>query len=366
MRAAPKKLGRRELGRSALLLAPAWLFAGAGCTRGSAAGAAHSPAQATANGGLRRAPTLSNHVDVWSCFDLPRDDSRSRELSGIAWHEETRTLWAVQDELASIVPIRPDDSLKTWTFGEAIKLDVSGPVDLEGIAITRDGFLLASEAGPRIIEVDRTGRYRRDLTPPAKYMEALHNRSFESLSLDPDKAVLYTTSETALPRDDGAAKDGSGARIRIMRKDLASGVVTEHAYAADAVVTGGGDYGVSDLAAIATDDLFVLERGYRKGIGNSIRIYRVDLTDPGSLCQAVDQLSSEAPVLSKTLVVDLSKLPSILASTPKQPQVTPLMENYEGIAIGPRLPDGRRSLVLVSDDNGSAKQTARVLTLALS
>ena len=370
----PKKLGRRELGRFALssgLTLGLFTFAGVatsivigGCTHGTGG---VGPGGAT--GALRTAFPLSSpvrHVQVWSCFDLPRDDSRSRELSGIAWHEESRTLWAVQDELASIVPIRPDATLERWTFGDAIKLDVTGPLDLEGIAITKDGFLLASEAGPRIIDVDRNGRYRRDVTPPAKFMEALHNKSFESLALDPQKAVLYTTSETALPRDDGAAKDGSGARVRIVRKDLASGEVREHAYAADAVVTGGGDYGVSDLAALATDDLLVLERGFRKGIGNSIRIYRVDLTGSDSVCSAIEQLSSEVAVLSKTLVVDLSKLPFALASTPRQPQPTPLMENYEGIAIGPRLPDGRLALVLVSDDNGSAKQTARVLTLALS
>lgn len=362
MLAAPKKLGRRELGRAALGLGVG-LGVGVGlpaCT----GGIAPPKPPATPPPGIAHT-AIRGEVEVWSVFDLPLDDPRSRELSGATWDPETRTLWAVQDEHATIVPLRPDAALRSWTFGDPIKLDVTGALDLEGIAITKDGFVLASEIGPRLIDVDRRGRYRGDVSPPAKFMEALRNKSFESLALDPDRTVLYTTSETALPRDDGAASDGAGPRVRIVRKDLATGEVKEHAYATDAVVTGGGDYGVSDLTALGLDDLLVLERGFRKGIGNSIRIYRVDLGNPSALCDAVEKLSSEAPVLPKKLFVDLSKLPATGASAPKQPQPTALMENYEGLTIGPRLPDGRLSLILVSDDNGRPVQTPRVLTLAL-
>lgn len=360
MRVAPKKLGRRELGRAALGAGVGLLgtIGTPGCT--GAVMPPKPPAPVPPLG-----PAAIRDVEVWSVFDLPADDLRSRELSGAAWDAETRTLWAVQDELAAIIPLRPDAAFRTWSFGDAVKLQVTGALDLEGIAIAKDGFILASEIGPRLIEIDRQGRHRRDVSPPAKFMEALRNKSFESLALDPDRNILYTTSETALPRDDGASNDGAGPRVRIVRKDLTSGDVKEHAYATDAVVTGGGDYGVSDLTALALDDLLVLERGFRKGIGNSIRIYRVDLSDPASVCEAVEKLAPDAPVLPKKLVVDLSKLPPSGASAPKQPQPTALMENYEGLTIGPRLPDGRRSLFLVSDDNGRAVQTPRVLTLAL-
>lgn len=353
----PKKLGRRELGRAALGLG---LGVGLpGCTGGI------TPPKPAVAPSIARGALIRGEVEVWSVYDLPMDDLRSRELSGATWDAETGTLWAVQDELSAIIPLRPDAALRAWSFGDPVKLAITGPLDLEGIAITKDGFVLASEIGPRLIDVDRHGRYRGDVSPPAKFMEALRNKSFESLALDPDRNVLYTTSETALPRDDAAASDGAGPRVRIVRKDLANGDVTEHAYATDAVVTGGGDYGVSDLTALALDDLLVLERGFRKGIGNSIRIYRVDLRDPSAVCDAIEKLQPQAPVLPKKLMVDLSKLPATGASAPKQPQLTALMENYEGMTVGPRLPDGRLSLILVSDDNGRAVQTPRVLTLAL-
>ncbi|MBS2020329.1 MAG: esterase-like activity of phytase family protein [Deltaproteobacteria bacterium] len=350
----PKKLGRRELGRSVLGVGLSAL--GAPSCGSVARGAARGGAAAVA---------ITGKVDVWSCYDLPADDPRSRELSGIAWDDATRTLFAVQDELAAIVPLRPDATFQRWSFGEAIRLDVPGPLDLEGIALGKDGFFLASEIGPRLLEVDRAGHHLRDYAPPPKFLEALRNKSFESLALDPSKSVLYTTSETALPRDDDASRGGTGARVRILQIDLATGAIREHAYATDAVVTGGGDYGVSDLTALATDDLLVLERGFRKGIGNSVRIHRVNLDDPRSACDGIERLSPEVPVLAKKLLVDLATLPADLASPPKQPQTTALMENYEGMTTGPRLPDGRLALFLVSDDNGSPKQTPRVLTLAL-
>lgn len=354
MRAAPKKLGRRELLRA---------MGGLGVS--SIAGCARRPESPLAAGG-------AGDVAVWSCFDLPQEP-RTRELSGVAWDAETQTLWAVQDERAALVPLRPDPELRRWSLGEPLHLGIDGPLDLEGVVITERGFLVASEIGPRIIEVDRAGRFVRDVVPPGKFVEAVANKSFESLALDPDRRVLYTTSETALPRDAGATpRDGDGdgdaagggPRVRIVRTDLATGAVTEHAYATD-VGLAGGDHGVSEIAALATDDLFVLERGYRDGTGNTVRIYRVDLSDGASACTATERLAAGAAVLPKRLVVDLAKLPATCAPPPKQPQPTPLMENFEGLAFGPRLPDGRRSLVLVSDDNGRDDQTARVVVLAM-
>src|SRR5690349_2910048 len=51
-------------------------------------------------------------IELYSWFDLPNDDARARELSGIAWDDATHTLWGVQDESANIVPLVPDRDLK--------------------------------------------------------------------------------------------------------------------------------------------------------------------------------------------------------------------------------------------------------------
>ena len=46
-------------------------------------------------------------------------------------------------------------------------------------------------------------------------------------------------------------------------------------------------------------------------------------------------------------------------------QPNPILDNYEALAIGPALADGRRLLFVTSDDNASASQVARVLVLAV-
>ena len=52
-----------------------------------------------------------------------------------------------------------------------------------------------------------------------------------------------------------------------------------------------------------------------------------------------------SPVYSpKRLVVDLAALPDRALPRPRAPQPSRLLDNYEGLALGPRLPDGRTVL----------------------
>jgi hypothetical protein len=299
-------------------------------------------------------PRAAGGITLHSWFDLP-DDPRARELSGIGWDDASRTLFAVQDETPHIVPLHADADLRTWRYGERIKVE-SEPLDLEGIVVLPDGFVVCSEIGPRILEVDRAGHFRREIALPAKFSEATKNKSLESLAMSPDARYLFTTSEAGLPRD--------GPHVRILRIDRTTGEYVEHAYAEDRLVRPDQDYGIADLAALSSEDLLVLERGWTKGIGNSVRIYRVNLADTASVCGAVERLGDLA-VLPKTLFLDLATVPVPPGLPPvKQPQASPLLDNFEGLTIGPRLADGRRALFLVSDDNARSDQFARVLVLA--
>lgn len=42
-------------------------------------------------------------------------------------------------------------------------------------------------------------------------------------------------------------------------------------------------------------------------------------------------------------------------------QANPLLDNFEGLALGPYLPGGRRALLLQSDDNFDTGQVTRVI-----
>jgi hypothetical protein len=116
--------------------------------------------------------------------------------------------------------------------------------------------------------------------------------------------------------------------------------------------------------ALSEDDLLVLERGFQSGVGNTVRVYRVSLAGAEDVS---DEPSLAAPGLEpveKELLVDLADCPASGATTPGT-QPNPLLDNYEGLALGPRLPGGRRALLLQSDDNFSAGQVTRVVALGV-
>lgn len=372
----PVALGRRELVRSAAGAALAAL-SGLGCSssapptgagaarppapRGSAAAPVPSRAELT-----RRLRQPGARVELHSWFDLPFSDPRSHELSGIAWDEGTRTLFAVQDENARIVSLVPDAELRRWTIASAIKIqDLGDAIDLEGIVVLPDGFFVCSEIGPHIYELDRAGKRRRELPLPAHYATARQNKSLESLSMSPSGRYLFTTSEAALGCDGLLATVTTGTRIRVARIELATMDVVEHVYATDAVASQDTEYGVSELVALSDEDLLVLERGFVNGTGNSGRIYRTKLAGAAT-CTTAAHIDDGSTALAKELFVDLGKLPVPGEPPPvRQPQPAPLLDNYECMAIGPALPDGRATLLLASDDNGRPKQVARVLVLAV-
>jgi hypothetical protein len=342
-----KRVGRRAI-LGALLVA--------GCTRRAGSPAPVAPA---AVGVAARA----RGFEVYAVHDLAADP-RTSELSGATWDAASGTLYAVQDDTPAIVSLHPDSTFRRWTLGASVTLDLPQPLDIEGIALVPDGFVIVSEEGPKLYEVSRAGKLVRELALPSHFNEARHNKSLESAAATADGRYVFTSTEASLPRDGHPASQARGMMLRIARVDRQTLGVEEHAYLSDALPAGRSDLGVSDLAAIDARTLLVLERAFTKGTGNRVRVYKVSLGDPAAGCTSDPALVEGRPVLDKELLVDVARLAHGPLPPPRQPQPTPLLENYEGIAIGPPLPDGRATLVLVSDDNARPEQTARVLVLA--
>jgi hypothetical protein len=177
------------------------------------------------------------------------------------------------------------------------------------------------------------------------------NLTFEGLALSPDARTAWVGMEAALHQDGPEPAVGrAGGPCRFTAFDVASGrAVRQVAYIPDPIpqapaLPGGADNGVSEILMLDADHMLVLERAFMAGVGMSLRIYEID-TRAGSdtLSQPRLQEGGFRPC-PKRFVADLAQLG--LAR----------LDNTEGMCWGPRLPGGRRSLVVVSDDNFNAKQ----------
>ena len=116
--------------------------------------------------------------------------------------------------------------------------------------------------------------------------------------------------------------------------------------------------GLVELLPLSTQSLLAMERSFSvgaPGTGNTIKLYDVDLSDADNV-NGFDSLAlllgSITPV-EKTLLLDLDTLGIPL-------------DNIEGMTFGPDLPDGRRSLILVSDNNFSPAAFTQFLLFAAS
>jgi hypothetical protein len=297
-----------------------------------------------------RVPDATRAVAVWSWFDLPRT-AYTHGLSGIVWDARDRSVYVVQDKLPNIVALEPDRDLRTWKVGARVELALP-ELDLEALAISPNGFIVASEAGTRIFEVDRGGHLLGEIAVPRSLRGSRDNQSLESLAATPDGRYVFTANEEATVDDGPVASAARGTLVRIVRIDRSTGEIVERPYLTDRGFDD-GDYGVADLAAVSPTEVLVLERGWSKARGNRARIYRAALGETET---------------TKQWIVDLESLDTrgLGLPAPREAQPTPLLDNFEGLGIGPRLPNGRSSLLLVSDDNSRERQVARVLVLAHS
>jgi hypothetical protein len=112
--------------------------------------------------------------------------------------------------------------------------------------------------------------------------------------------------------------------------------------------------GVTDIVSIDNGGHFLsLERTYGLG-GFGAKIFQLafgNATDILGYETLKGDVSSLVPI-RKRLVIDFKDLDIPL-------------ENFEGMTLGPNLPDGSQSLLLVSDDNFEEKQVTRFLLFCI-
>ena len=250
---------------------------------------------------------------------------------------------------------------------EAIRLEgFNGKnFDGEGIALAPSGNLLvSSETEPSIREFSPAGKLIGELPVPSffrtgKGTGTRGNQGFESLSLAPDGRTLWTANERALQQDAPDEKERPSP-VRLLRYERQGERFVPGAqlvYEVEPIVfpmnkpgTGFSVRGVAELLALPSGDLLAIEREYVEGRGMRIQLFlaslagATDVSGIGALAGA-----SYTPV-RKTLLYDFARAGF-------------LPDNIEGIAFGPRLANGSRTLVLVSDNNFELFQQTQVVAL---
>jgi hypothetical protein len=158
---------------------------------------------------------------------------------------------------------------------------------------------------------------------------------------------LFVGAENALLQDGPAATEANGSPARILRYDLErERVERQWIYVTDPVAEPPDPAdqfsvnGLVELLPLDDDRLLAMERSFSvgaPGTGNTIKLFEVKL---------------RGTTAHKRLLLDLDELGIPL-------------DNVEGMTFGPRLRHGRRSLVLVSDNNFAAAQFTQFLLFAL-
>ncbi|MEA5601281.1 phytase [Nostoc sp. UHCC 0252] len=335
-------------------------------------------------------------------------------LSGITYDAVNNRYYAISDDRSQFGPARfytfTTDTGVTFTNVTPLKdsngnLFATFSIDPEGIALTNNGTVFISSEGEVNLGAGRvsdpfikefsltTGEEVRSLLVPSKFLPVVedtnndgvvntgdtqtsgvyNNLAFESLTITPDQKTLFTATENALSQDGLRASLNSGSPSRILQYNLVTGQPEkEYLYITDAIAdvpnpsTGFADNGLVDLLAIDNRGTFLaLERSFAQGVGNTIKIYEVSLqgaTDI-SFYDSLNNLSTEQlaaiQLAQKRLLLNLNDLN--LPTDANHP-ITGL-DNIEGLAFGPKLEDGRQSIVLVSDNNFSGSQFTQILTL---
>lgn len=233
--------------------------------------------------------------------------------------------------------------------------------DGEAIAVTRAGnLLIASETEPSIREFSIDGQLLRELRVPDRFLiepvgAGQPNASLESVTVTPSGRSVYSAMEAAL------STDGED-QIRILRHNgfrfNRTANTSEFYYQTEPGQV------VGEMVALSETELLVLERSFTPGFGNTIRLFLTSTAGAPDVSN-VDSLDGAGfDPLPKRLIVDIVDCPDDGVPV-LQPQPNALLDNFEGLALGP-VSRGQQIVYLLSDDNfNTGVQITRLIALGI-
>jgi 3-phytase len=311
-------------------------------------------------------------------------------LSGITYNQSKNVYYSISDDRSNKAPARFYTLKIDLSGGTLKKVDVVNvttlvkadgkhfpalSLDPEGIAFKKNGSLFISSEGdtnrlikPFVNLFSLTGKQIQVLPIPQKFLPTAKkdrgirdNLAFESLTITPNQKYLFTATENALYQDGAAATINSGSSARILKYNLPTRKTNQEFLYITEPIAGSpntailSNNGLVDLAAIDNNHLLSLERSFSPIKGNTIRLYEVSLAHADDISKRdlkginINKIKSA----QKKLLLDFNEL--------KIP-----LDNIEGLTFGQCLPDKRRSLIVVSDNNFSSLQFTQILAFAVN
>ncbi|MGN7786884.1 esterase-like activity of phytase family protein [Niabella sp. 22666] len=216
---------------------------------------------------------------------------------------------------------------------------------------------------PWIYEMDLEGRFKDSFLIPANLhmyvgdSGARENDVLEGLSFSPDYRHLWASMEGAIHEDGPlASATYANAPVRFTKFDVKTKkAIGQYGYLLDAIAaepipnTAFSVNGIPEILNIGENRFLVLERSFSTGVENCvIKIYLADFSKATdvSTTKSLYQNTTYTPA-SKKLLFNFNSLERYI-------------DNVEGITLGPLLPNGHRSLILVADNNFNIKEKQQV------
>ncbi len=240
-----------------------------------------------------------------------------------------------------------------------------GRLDSEGIRLSNDGFrvYISDEYGPYVYEFDRLlgVRLRSFKLPDHLFVTTpkpvgtdeiadntsgrTANKGMEGLAITPDGKTLVGIMQNALLQDVAAAAN----LLRIVTIDILSGKTT-HEYAYE-LTTGSG---VSEILALNQHEFLVDERdGHGRGDnGSKAKVKQIFKIDLAGAVDVTNMNGGDAALnaVNKSLFLDVV---SVLTNPPNSIDPTLVPAKLEGLALGPDVKQGGKTLhtLWVANDN---------------
>lgn len=224
-------------------------------------------------------------------------------------------------------------------------------------------------SNPSIHIIDTKGNFSDSFKLPANlYMHPekkgpRQNSVLEGMSFADNYASLFVNVEEPL-YDDGPRADTTDnhAFIRILKFDVKTKVnKKQYAYSLDPVAYRPNPpdaymiNGVPDILYVGDDKLLVIERSFSTGrLACAVKLYIADLsgaTDIKNIPSLQSGISFTAA--RKKLLFNMDDTGTYI-------------DNIEGICFGPVLPNGKKSLLLVADNNFNPLQKSQVFLFEIN